>query len=40
MESLFLLAFGEEEFLAALAMTCLEAFFNKLLSDDHPATVV
>jgi hypothetical protein len=40
MESLFLLAFGEEEFLAALAMTGLEAFFNKLLSDDHPATVV
>jgi len=31
MESLFLLAFGEEEFLAALAMTGLEAFFNKLL---------
>jgi hypothetical protein len=25
------LAFGEEEFLAALAMTGLEAFFNKLL---------
>ena len=31
MESLFLLAFGEEEFLAALAMTGSEAFFNKLL---------
>jgi hypothetical protein len=31
MESLFLLALGEEEFLAALAMTGLEAFFNKLL---------
>jgi len=31
MESLFLLAFGEEEFIAALAMTGLEAFFNKLL---------
>jgi hypothetical protein len=31
MESLFLLAFGEEEFLAALAMADLEAFFNKLL---------
>jgi hypothetical protein len=31
MESLFLLAFGEEEFLAALAMACSEAFFNKLL---------
>jgi hypothetical protein len=25
------LAFGEEEFLAALAMADLEAFFNKLL---------
>jgi hypothetical protein len=25
------LAFGEEEFIAALAMTGLEAFFNKLL---------
>jgi len=32
MESLFLLAFGEEEFLAALAMADLEAFFNKLLN--------
>jgi hypothetical protein len=31
MESLFLLAFGEEEFLSALAMTGSEAFFNKLL---------
>jgi hypothetical protein len=31
MESLFLLAFGEEEFLAALAMASSEAFFNKLL---------
>ena len=30
-ESLFLLAFGEEEFLDALAMTGPEAFFNKLL---------
>jgi len=34
MESLFLLAFGEEEFLAALAMTGLEAFFNKLLGKE------
>jgi hypothetical protein len=34
MESLFLLAFGEEEFIAALAMTGLEAFFNKLLDQD------
>jgi hypothetical protein len=33
MESLFLLAFGEEEFLAALAMADLEAFFNKLLRE-------
>jgi hypothetical protein len=32
MESLFLLAFGEEEFLAALAMASSEAFFNKLLT--------
>ena len=31
MESLFLLAFGEEEFLAALGMTGSETFFNKLL---------
>jgi hypothetical protein len=31
MESPFLLAFGEEEFLAALAMAASEAFFNKLL---------
>ena len=31
MESLFLLAFGEEEFFIALAMACSEAFFNKLL---------
>jgi hypothetical protein len=30
-ESLFLLAFGEEEFLAALGMTGSETFFNKLL---------
>jgi hypothetical protein len=30
-ESLFLLAFGQEELLGALAMTGLEAFFNKLL---------
>jgi hypothetical protein len=32
MESLFLLAFGEEEFFIALAMACSEAFFNKLLN--------
>jgi hypothetical protein len=38
MESLFLLAFGEEEFLAALAMTGLEAFFNKLLEPHVAAT--
>jgi len=31
MESLFLLAFGEEEFIIAFAMACSEAFFNKLL---------
>jgi hypothetical protein len=31
MESLFLLAFGEEEFFIAFAMACSEAFFNKLL---------
>jgi hypothetical protein len=31
MESLFLLAFSDEEFLAALAMASSEAFFNKLL---------
>ena len=31
MGSLFLLAFREEEFLAALAMAGSEAFFNKLL---------
>jgi hypothetical protein len=30
-EPLFLLAFGEEAFLAALAMVGSEAFFNKLL---------
>jgi hypothetical protein len=32
-ESLFLLAFGEEEFLAALGMTGSETFFNKLLDQ-------
>jgi len=32
MESLFLLAFGEEKSLAAPAMTGSEAFFNKLLN--------
>jgi hypothetical protein len=31
METHFLLAFGEEEFLAPFAMTGSEAFFNKLL---------
>src|SRR6202453_4795969 len=31
MESLFLLAFGEEEFIIAFAMACSEAFFNNLL---------
>jgi hypothetical protein len=31
MESLFWLAFGEEEFFIACAMACSEAFFNKLL---------
>jgi hypothetical protein len=31
METLFLLAFGEEDFLASLAMAGSEAFFNKLL---------
>ena len=30
-KSLFLLAFSDEEFLAALAMASSEAFFNKLL---------
>jgi hypothetical protein len=32
MESLFLLAFGEQEYLPALAMAGSEAFFNKLLA--------
>ena len=31
MESLFLLAFGEEEFFIAFAMACSEAFFYKLI---------
>jgi len=31
MESLFLLAFCEEEFFIAFAMACSEAFFNNLL---------
>jgi hypothetical protein len=31
MESLFLLAFGEQGFLAPLAMAGSQAFFNKLL---------
>jgi len=31
MESLFLLAFGEEEFFIAFATACSEAFFNELL---------
>ena len=34
MGSLFLLAFSDEEFLAALAMAISEAFFNKLLISD------
>jgi hypothetical protein len=34
MESLFLLAFGEEKSLAAPAMTGSDAFFNKLLVVD------
>ena len=33
METHFLLAFGEAEFLAPLAMTGSEAFFNKLLEE-------
>src|SRR3984885_2431022 len=33
METHFLLAFGEGEFLAPLAMTGSEAFFNKLLEE-------
>jgi hypothetical protein len=33
METHFLLAFGEAEFLAPLAMTGSEAFFNKLLEQ-------
>jgi len=37
MESLFLLAFSEEEFLTALTMASLEAFFNKLLIRSRPA---
>jgi hypothetical protein len=37
MESLFLLAFGEEEFFIAFAMACSEAFFNKLLIGPWPA---
>ena len=35
MESLFLLAFAEEEFLAALGMTGSETFFNKLLGSSR-----
>jgi hypothetical protein len=31
MEALFLLAFSDEEFLAALAVASSKAFFNKLL---------
>jgi hypothetical protein len=31
MESLFLLAFSDEEFFIAFAMACSEAYFNKLL---------
>jgi hypothetical protein len=33
-----LLAFGEEEFLASLAMAGSEAFFNKLLAAREPET--
>jgi hypothetical protein len=33
MESRFLLALGEQEYLAALAIAGSEAFFNKLLVD-------
>ena len=33
METQFLLAFGEEEFLAPLAITGKEAFFNKLQGE-------
>jgi hypothetical protein len=36
MESLVLCAFGEEEFLTALAMACSEAFFNNLLIRTQP----
>ena len=35
MESLFFLAFGEEDFLAAFEMAGLGAFFNKLLDLFH-----
>jgi hypothetical protein len=40
MESLFLLAFGEEKSLAAPAMTGSEAFFNKLLevASEEPSS--
>ena len=34
MKTLFLLTFGEEEFLTVLAMTASEAFFNKLLERE------
>jgi hypothetical protein len=40
MESLFLLAFGEEGILIAFAMACSEAFFNKLLIVQVAADVV
>src|SRR5665213_1760784 len=40
MESLFLLAFGEEKSLAAPAMTGSEAFFNKLLKARHEAPML
>jgi hypothetical protein len=33
MKTLFLLTFGEEEFLTVRAMTVSEAFFNKLLKE-------
>jgi hypothetical protein len=38
METHFLLAFGEEEFLAPLAMAGSKAFFNKLLGSTNSIT--
>src|SRR5580692_2703956 len=40
MESLFLLAFGEEEFFIAFAMACSEAFFNNLLIRTYQILVM